>query len=86
MWKKNTSITGISGWEELSTCKIRDKISYVTWGFQNCAIIADDSLYILQEHELCSCYNKKVSFFRIVMVNNLIVHIVLIKNNEVFQY
>ncbi len=65
IWKKNSTNSSMGDeWEELSTTKMKEKISYSTWGFQNCAILSGDSLFVLQEHELCSQYNKKVKLMR----------------------
>lgn len=60
MWKRSNSVSGAEDWTEISTCKMEDKIVYSTWGSQHAAIVTADSLFILQEHELCSTYNKKV--------------------------
>lgn len=59
IWKKN----GSDFWEKLSSCKLKDKILHSAWGPLHCSVIAGesaDSLFILQEHELCSSYNKQV--------------------------
>lgn len=60
MWKKNNSAIGVNCWEEISTCKLKDAILYSTWGSQHSVIVTEHSLFILQEHELSSNYNKQV--------------------------
>lgn len=65
MWKKNNSVIGGNEWTEISMIRMKDTIIYSAWGSQNAAILTTNSLYILQEHDLCACYNKQVQNFNI---------------------
>ncbi|XP_065211838.1 intraflagellar transport protein 140 homolog [Planococcus citri] len=60
MWKKNHAAVGVNCWEEISTCKLKDSALYSSWGSQHSVIVTENSLFILQEHELSSNYNKRV--------------------------